>query len=339
MPLGKRVAVGSDDLYLSARVAKEFLESNGFEVIAMGSLKTGKPEPWPDVGREVGEAVSSGTADWGVVVCYTGTGVSIAANKVKGVRAALCNDPETARGARLWNDANVLAMSGRLVTDIMAKEILNSWISVQEPERGEIDNIAKLSLYEEGKRKAKVAVIVIDMLNDFVTGRLGSDRAASLVPRLSIFLEKARNSGATVIYATDSHIPRIDKELKRWGEHAIRGTKGSEIVEGLKPKEGDIIVPKRRYSAFFMTDLDLILREIGADTLILTGVSTDICVLHTAADAFYRGYKIIVPEDMVESISEEGQKLGLKKMEELYGALVVSSEQALRLIEAPDPRA
>jgi len=114
VPLGKRVAVGSDDLYSAARAAEEFLKSSGFEVISVGSLKTGKPEPWPDVGKEVGDLVSSGRADWGVAVCYTGTGVSIAANKVRGVRAALCNDPETARGARLWNDANVLAMSGRL---------------------------------------------------------------------------------------------------------------------------------------------------------------------------------------------------------------------------------
>src|SRR5215218_7081834 len=72
--------------------------------------------PWPDVGRRVGEAVARGEADRGIVCCWTGTGVSIAANKVPGVRAALCTDAETARGARRWNDANVLALSLRLTS-------------------------------------------------------------------------------------------------------------------------------------------------------------------------------------------------------------------------------
>jgi len=331
VPLGKRVAVGSDDLYSAAKAAEEFLKSSGFEVIPVGSLKSGKPEPWPDVGKEVGDLVSSGKADWGVAVCYTGTGVSIAANKVKGVRAALCNDPETARGARLWNDANVLAMSGRLVSEIMAKEILKAWISVESPEEGEKANIAKLFIYES-KEKRRAAVLVIDMLNEFVAGRLGSERARSIVAPLSRFLDEARRAGAVVIYAKDSHIPGIDFEFRRWGEHSIRGSEASEIVKELSPKEGDFIVPKRRYSAFFMTDLDMLLRELGVDTLILTGVSAEICVLHTAADAFYRGYRVIVPRDLVESASEEGKSRGLKIMEELYGAEVVTSSEALNLL-------
>lgn len=332
MPLGKKVAVGSDDLYSAALATKQYLESLGYEVIPIGSLKTGKPEPWPIVGKEVGLLVSSGKADWGVVVCYTGTGVSIAANKVKGIRAALCNDPETARGARLWNDANVLAMSGRLVSDIMAKEILKAWISIEGPEESERANIEKVYAIE-GERRGNVAVLVIDMLNEFVTGRLGSERARKIVGPLSEFIEKAREAGAFIIYAKDSHIPRIDFELRKWGEHALRGKESSEIVKELSPKEGDYIVEKRRYSAFFMTDLDLLLRELGVDTLILTGVSTDICVMHTAADAFYRGYRIVVPKDLVESISEEGQERGLNILKELYGAEIVSSSEALSLIK------
>jgi ribose 5-phosphate isomerase B len=91
--------------------------------------------------------VAEGKVDWGVVVCYTGTGVSIAANKVKGVRAALCNDAQTARGARLWNDANVLALSGRLVSEEVAKEIIEAWISTTEidpSERGNIEFLKKI---------------------------------------------------------------------------------------------------------------------------------------------------------------------------------------------------
>lgn len=140
----KRVIVGSDDLYPCARAAVEYLRERGYQVEVVGSLKTGSPEPWPDVAYSVATAVARGSADWGVLVCYTGTGVSIAANKVRGVRAALCNDAQTARGARLWNDANVLAMSGRLVTEIVAREILEAWISVESPDPSEVPNIEKL---------------------------------------------------------------------------------------------------------------------------------------------------------------------------------------------------
>lgn len=96
-------------------------------------------EPWPDVGRQVGTAVAAGDADVGIVCCWTGTGVSIAANKVSGVRAALCTDAETARGARRWNDANALGL--RLTTGSLGAEIVDAFIST-EPDGTETDNIA-----------------------------------------------------------------------------------------------------------------------------------------------------------------------------------------------------
>lgn len=148
----KKVIVGSDDLYACAREAAEYLKKKGFEVKLAGALRSGKPEPWPDVALEVALAVSRGEVDFGVVVCYTGTGVSIVANKVPGVVAALCNDPETARGARLWNDANVLAMSGRLVTDILAREIIDAWLSVERPDPSEVENIKKMKSLDEQYR-------------------------------------------------------------------------------------------------------------------------------------------------------------------------------------------
>jgi ribose 5-phosphate isomerase B len=83
---------------------------------------------WPEVARQVAEAVAAGDVKEGILCCWTGTGVSIAANKVAGIRAALCDDAETARGARLWNNANLLCLSYRRTTDIMAKEILDSWL-------------------------------------------------------------------------------------------------------------------------------------------------------------------------------------------------------------------
>ncbi|MCS7117690.1 MAG: RpiB/LacA/LacB family sugar-phosphate isomerase [Thaumarchaeota archaeon] len=145
------MAVGADDIYPAARAVVEHLRARGFEVVELGSLKSGKVEPWPEVGTEVGEKVTSGQVDWGVVICYTGTGVSIAANKVRGVRAALCFDAETARGARLWNDANVLALSGRLASPQVAKEIVEAWLSVDSIDESERRNIEKLKGYDSAR--------------------------------------------------------------------------------------------------------------------------------------------------------------------------------------------
>lgn len=149
---GKKVVIGSDDLYPIADFISEYLKNKGFEIMFVGATKTRKPEPWPMVGLEVGKLVSSGAVDWGIAICYTGTGVSIAANKVKGVRAALCNDAETAKGARLWNDANVLVLSGRLVTIYTAKEIIDAWLSIEKPDEGEINNIEMLKRIDNQER-------------------------------------------------------------------------------------------------------------------------------------------------------------------------------------------
>jgi len=147
--MANKVVVGADDVYPAAQAACDYLAEKGFEVVKLGALVTGKVEPWVDVAVEVAEKVVRGEADFGVVVCYTGTGVSMAANKVKGARAALCNDAKTAEGARKWNDANILAMSGRLVTPEVAREILEAWLSTNEIDPTEAQNIAKLKSLDE----------------------------------------------------------------------------------------------------------------------------------------------------------------------------------------------
>ena len=98
---------------------------------------------WPDAGHAVGEAVANGTSDFGLVCCWTGTGVSMAANKVPGVRAALCTDAETARGARRWNDANVLALGLRLTSPEVAREMIDAFLttSPDDSERANIDRV------------------------------------------------------------------------------------------------------------------------------------------------------------------------------------------------------
>ena len=119
-----RVAFGTDEMTHLVDVITEHLTKSGHAVEVVCA-----PGWWPDVGRRVGESVAGGSADSGVVCCWTGTGVSIAANKVPGVRAALCVDAETAAGARKWNDANVLALSLRLTSAHVAREILDAFLS------------------------------------------------------------------------------------------------------------------------------------------------------------------------------------------------------------------
>lgn len=119
-----RIAFGSDERTPLTDEVVAHLRGEGHEVDVV-SLD----EPWPEVGRRVGEAVAGGGADRGVVCCWTGTGVSIAANKVAGVRAALCTDAETARGARRWNDANVLALGLRLTSATVATELLDAFLT------------------------------------------------------------------------------------------------------------------------------------------------------------------------------------------------------------------
>jgi ribose 5-phosphate isomerase B len=119
-----RVAFGTDLATSTTDAVRAWLAEHGHRLVAV--VPDGSP--WPDVGRAVGEAVAGGEADVGVVCCWTGTGVSIAANKVPGVRAALCTDAETARGARRWNDANVLAVGLRLTSPTVAGEMLEAFL-------------------------------------------------------------------------------------------------------------------------------------------------------------------------------------------------------------------
>ena len=142
---------------------------------------------------------------------------------------------------------------------------------------------------------AKTAVILVDMLNDFVTGALTCERAVAIVPQLEKLVAEARKKDVTVIYSNDSHLKGIDRELELWGDHAIAGTPGAEVIPELTPQEGDFVIPKRRYSGFFQTDLQLLLDELGIERLVITGLHAHMCVRHTTADAYYWGYEIVVP--------------------------------------------
>jgi len=133
-----KIAFGTDEPTPLTEAMKTMLTEAGHSVVVIG-----EGVPWPDVGRGVGETVAAGGADRGVVCCWTGTGVSIAANKVPGVRAALCTDAETARGARRWNDANVLALGLRLTSTEVAREMIEMFLECG-PEPDELATIARV---------------------------------------------------------------------------------------------------------------------------------------------------------------------------------------------------
>ncbi|MDQ6884867.1 MAG: RpiB/LacA/LacB family sugar-phosphate isomerase [Candidatus Dormibacteraeota bacterium] len=142
-----KIAIGTDERTRVTDVVAEYLQNKGIEVETFGPLG-GNAMDWADVGRAVGERVAAGIVDQGVLFCWTGTGVSIAANKVTGIRAALCHDAETARGARKWNDANILVMSLRSTSDSVAREICDAWLEAQ-PDPAEQAIISKLRAIEK----------------------------------------------------------------------------------------------------------------------------------------------------------------------------------------------
>ncbi len=169
--------------------------------------------------------------------------------------------------------------------------------------------------------EAESALLVIDMLNDFIEdgGSLVVPGARRIVPRLARILAGAREQGIPVIYITDSH-REDDHEFRYWPAHAVSDTWGGEVIDALKPAPGEYIIPKRRYSAFFGTDLDTYLREMEVRRIYLTGVLTNICVYATALDAAMRNYGVSVFRDAVASLSEETDRFIFQQLEDVVHA-------------------
>ena len=178
------------------------------------------------------------------------------------------------------------------------------------------------------------AVIVIDMLNDFVTGKLEVDRAKNIIPTIKQLVEAARSSNVPVIYSNDAHYPHDVEVTRKWGKHAIKGTKEAEVIPELMPTVKDYVVEKRTYSGFYETGLDPLLRGLykgeGVKTVVLTGLHTHMCVRHTAADAFFRGYQIIIAKDGVEAFTQEDQEQGLKYLEYVYNAKIMTVDEIIK---------
>jgi ribose 5-phosphate isomerase B len=144
-----KIAIGSDEKTHVTDAVVEELKKRGLEVELHGPL-AGESRQWADVAVDVAKQVAEGKSDQGVLFCWTGTGVSMAANKVPGIRAALCADAETARGARKWNHANVLVMSLRLTSEVVAKEIVEAWLSTPYSEKDEdVYNVKRVKEVEK----------------------------------------------------------------------------------------------------------------------------------------------------------------------------------------------
>ena len=171
----------------------------------------------------------------------------------------------------------------------------------------------------------KRALVVIDMIEDFVheAGALYCGPSmARIVSVIQHEIARSRAAAEPVVYLTDNHLPG-DAEFQMFPPHALAGTKGAEIVPELAPESGDVVIPKRRYSGFFGTDLDITLRERGVDTLRLVGNCTNICVQYTAADARILGYAVKIVKGGVTSFDDEAHKDALRELEKTLGAKIL----------------
>jgi nicotinamidase-related amidase len=191
-----------------------------------------------------------------------------------------------------------------------------------------IVTIVKRGQCREVNVMKKEALLVIDMLNDFVLpgASLEVPDTRTIIPVIQKEIGKARAAGNPVIYVCDAHAPD-DKEFKKfgWPAHAVKGTRGSEVVEELKPAPGDRVIPKDTYSGFYGTRLDETLKDLGVDSLRLTGCVTHICIMFTASDAVLRDYKVTVVENGVAGIAREDHDAALRIMKNVMGVHIVKS--------------
>lgn len=172
--------------------------------------------------------------------------------------------------------------------------------------------------------KNAAALLVIDAIEAVGEDSLYDPDAATAAYRTAVARAVAacHAAGVPVIFCNDAHVRGLDRELELWGEHGIAGE--SRIFPEVEVGEGDIVIPKRRYSGFFQTDLDLTLRELGVTTVIAVGADTNICVLHTLADAYFNNYASVVVTDATMTFLCGTQEGALEHCEKCYGSTLVT---------------
>ena len=172
--------------------------------------------------------------------------------------------------------------------------------------------------------KNAAALLVIDAIEAVGEDSLYDPDAATAAYRTAgaRAVAACHAAGVPVIFCNDAHVRGLDRELELWGEHGIAGE--SRIFPEVEVGEGDIVIPKRRYSGFFQTDLDLTLRELGVTTVIAVGADTNICVLHTLADAYFNNYASVVVTDATMTFLCGTQEGALEHCEKCYGSQLVT---------------
>jgi nicotinamidase-related amidase len=175
------------------------------------------------------------------------------------------------------------------------------------------------------------ALIVVDMLNDFVDGSLANPRVQRIIEPIQRLLAHARDNGWVVVFSNDAHQPD-DPELKVWGAHAMAGDPGAEVIEELRPTPGarEFLSRKRAYGAFDGTGLDERLRHFGVDEVVVVGQHTHICVRHTSYGALIRGYEITVPRDGVCAFEGVNEEEALEYLRSVYGARITTVAELLK---------
>jgi ribose 5-phosphate isomerase B len=147
-----KIALCSDEPYPVHALVTSELQARGHTVVPFGSAASNEEEPWAEVAERAALAVAGGACDEGIFFCWSGTGISMAANKVAGIRAALCSDPGAARAARIWNHANVLCLSNRTLSTDIAKEILAAWLDTEPGTQG-ADGVDRLNAVDQRHRR------------------------------------------------------------------------------------------------------------------------------------------------------------------------------------------
>lgn len=169
------------------------------------------------------------------------------------------------------------------------------------------------------------ALLIIDMLNDFVLpgAPLDVPETRTIIKNIQREIAAARARKDPVLYVCDAH-EQNDKEFTKfgWPPHAIKGTRGAEVVAELAPASGDPVIPKTTYSGFYGTELDEVLGRLGVERLRLTGCVTHICILFTASDAVLRDYAVTVVRDGVAGITKEDHDAALRIMKNVMGVTI-----------------
>lgn len=180
--------------------------------------------------------------------------------------------------------------------------------------------------------KGTTALLVIDAIEAVGEDAIYDPDADDLEYRRNVAAVVAACHAANVpvIYCNDAHLRGVDRELELWGDHGIAGE--VRVIREVEQAPGDITVPKRRYSGFFQTDLDLTLRELGVHTVIAVGADTNICVLHTLADAYFNNYASVVVTDATKTFLCGTQQGALEHCEKCYGSQLCTTEEAVRAL-------